>query len=60
MLTANLLPTFGEAMLTANLWPATLGAAMLTASLWPATFDFAIVTDNLLLAAGVASLVEEI
>jgi hypothetical protein len=44
MLTAILAPTFGVAMLTASLEPPTFGAAMFT--------------ESLLLAAGLASLLE--
>ena len=46
-------------MLTASLMPAAFGAAMLTASL-PASFGRVIATDNLLVAAGDLSLVEDI
>ena len=46
-------------MLTAIFTPPTLGEAMLTVSL-PASFGRVIATDNLLVAAGDLSLVEDI
>jgi hypothetical protein len=48
---------FGDDMLTAILAP-TFGDDMLTASLEPPTFGAAMFTDSLLLAAGLASLLE--